>query len=302
MQLSVVTTSFNSANYIEKFLENITNNIKEANFTNYEIIIIDDGSSDDTLEKLNNIKKKNNQITITQLSKNYGHHKALITGLNQASGELVFVIDSDLEEDPSNLIVFLKDIEQNDIVYGVRKKRHAGVFSNFFGQSFYKLFNLISTSEIPENLATITLMKKNVCDELCKFGENEIFFHGVLHTVGFKKKEIQIEKKYKGNTNYNVTRKINLFFDAVTSFSSVPLKFFFYTGLIISSFSSLYAIFLFIKYFLNKISVPGFTTVTVLILFFGGFIMMGIGVVGIYIHKIFLEVKKRPRVTIKKKF
>ena len=194
-----------------------------------------------------------------------------------------------------------EEIEEFDLVYGIQKKRAAGFITNFFGSVFYKFFNFVSSTKIPRNLMTMTLMKYKVKEELDQFKEKEIFFHGILHTIGFKKKGILIDKTFKGKTTYTLSKKFSLFFEAITSFSSLPLKIFFYLGLLISSISAIYALYLIFRYLSFKISVAGFTTLAVSILFFGGLIILGIGILGIYIQKIFLEVKNRPRVTIKDK-
>lgn len=301
MHLSIVTTSYNSASTITNFFSELKKVISELNISDYEVIVVDDGSKDETVEILKKIKENFNNLKIIILSKNYGHHKALITGLNESIGKLIFLLDSDLEENPSELKNLLKEIENYDFVYGIQKKRAAGLITNFFGNIFYKLFNFVSSAEIPRNLMTMTLMKYKVKEELDRFKEKEIFFHGILHTIGFKKKGIIIDKTFKGKTAYTLSKKLNLFFDAITSFSSLPLKIFFYLGLIISSISALYAIYLIFRYLSFKISVAGFTTLAVLVLFFGGLIILGIGILGIYIQKIFLEVKNRPRVTVKDK-
>ena len=301
MHLSIVTTSYNSASTITNFFSELKKVISELNISDYEVIVVDDGSKDETVEILKKIKENFNNLKIIILSKNYGHHKALITGLNESIGKLIFLLDSDLEENPSELKNLLKEIENYDFVYGIQKKRAAGLITNFFGNIFYKLFNFVSSAEIPRNLMTMTLMKYKVKEELDRFKEKEIFFHGILHTIGFKKKGIIIDKTFKGKTAYTLSKKLNLFFDAITSFSSLPLKIFFYLGLIISSISAIYAIYLIFRYLSFKISVAGFTTLAVLVLFFGGLIILGIGILGIYIQKIFLEVKNRPRVTVKDK-
>ena len=302
MYLSVVTTSFNSKKTIEKFINRILHTIQNLKILNYEIIVVDDGSEDNTSTILEKLKKKYKKIKIIELLKNFGHHKALMTGLLESKGDYIFLLDSDLEENPENLKNFFAEIKKYDFVYGVQQKRKVGIFSNFFGNIFYKIFNLLSSTKIPSNLMTITLMRKKIRNELAKFNEKEIFFHGLIHSLGFKKKGIIISKSYKGKSEYTLSKKINLFFDAITSFSSLPLRIFFYFGLLISSFTTLYIIYLLFKYFALEIKVPGFTTIALLILFFGGIIVLAIGILGIYIHKIFLETKNRPRVIIKKKY
>lgn len=302
MYLSIVTTTFNSEQTIDEFFKKVRLTLSELKILKSEIIIVDDGSNDKTIQKLKTIKENNQNLTVISLSKNYGHHKALMTGLKEAVGDFIFLIDSDLEENPSFLKNFFDVIKDYDFVYGIQKKRSAGLITNFLGNAFYNFFNLISYNKIPNNLTTMTLMRKKVMKELTKFNENEVFFHGLLHTIGFTKKEILIEKVFKGSSEYTFAKKIELFFDAITAFSSIPLKLFFYFGFVITLFSSLYAFYILFAYFTLKITVPGFTTLLILILFFGGVITLGIGILGIYIHRIFLEVKKRPIVTIKDKF
>jgi len=301
MHLSIVTTSYNSANTINKFFLEIKKVTSELNISDYEVIVVDDGSEDETVEILKKMKKDFNNLKMIVLSKNYGHHKALMTGLNESIGKFIFLLDSDLEENPNELKNLFEEIEEFDLVYGIQKKRAAGLITNFFGSVFYKFFNFVSSTKIPRNLMTMTLMKYKVKEELDQFKEKEIFFHGILHTIGFKKKGILIDKTFKGKTTYTLSKKFSLFFEAITSFSSLPLKIFFYLGLLISSISAIYALYLIFRYLSFKISVAGFTTLAVLILFFGGLIILGIGILGIYIQKIFLEVKNRPRVTIKDK-
>ena len=301
MNLSIVTTTFNSETTIKNFIDQIKKNIKNLNILDHEIIIVDDGSKDSSVEKIKKIKETYKEIKIIELSKNFGHHKAMMTGIEESKKDYIFLIDSDLEENPDYLKIFIEQIKNFDFVYGVQKKRSASFLTNILGSLFYKLFNLISINKIPSNLMTMTLMRENVKNELVKFKEREIFFHGLLHTIGFSKKEILVDKTYKGKSEYTLSRKLDLFFDAVTSFSSLPLKIFFYFGLLVSSLSTLYAIYLLVRFFAFKITVPGFTTITLLILFFGGIIVLGIGILGIYIEKIFIEVKNRPRVIIKDK-
>ena len=143
MQLSIVTSTFNSAQTIEEFIKKIYASINVLNITDYEIIIVDDGSSDNTLIKLKEIKKTKINIKILELSRNFGHHKALMTGIKKSIGNFTFLIDSDLEEDPENLILFYNKIinSENDLIYGIQKKRSSGFISNFFGSAFYKIFN-----------------------------------------------------------------------------------------------------------------------------------------------------------------
>ena len=303
MQLSIVTSTFNSAQTIEEFIKKIYASINVLNITDYEIIIVDDGSSDNTLIKLKEIKKTKINIKILELSRNFGHHKALMTGIKKSIGNFTFLIDSDLEEDPENLILFYNKIinSENDLIYGIQKKRSSGFISNFFGSAFYKIFNCLSELKIPENVMTVTLFNSSVKEEIIKHNEVDLFLHGIIHTIGFTKYFFLINKKFKGKTHYSFSKKIELCIEAIISFSSAPLKLFFYLGFI-TSFCSLVFMFYLIGIKLIKINIilPGYTSLMLTIIFFGGLILSGIGILGSYLSKIYTEVKKRPQTIVKK--
>ena len=177
MKLSIVTTIYKSSDCIEEFYSKIT---KEANkiSKNYEIIFVDDGSPDESLNKIVRLGEKDYHVKIIELSRNFGHHKAMITGLNHANGDYVFLIDSDLEEDPELLCKFWEELgasEQNyDMVYGVQKNRKGDLFERASGWLFYKIFNFLSEIKIPKNFLTVRLMKQNYVKNLINFKEKPI--------------------------------------------------------------------------------------------------------------------------------
>ena len=205
MKLSIVATLYKSSNYIEEFYCRITNEAKRI-AEDYEIIFVDDGSPDDSLSKAIKLIEKDYHIKIVELSRNFGHHKAIMTGLNHASGEFVFLIDSDLEEDPELLGKFWEELNKKnqdfDVVYGVQKIRKGYLLERFSGWLFYRIFNFFSEVKIPENFLTVRLMKKNYVKNLMSFKERQIVLSNLTILNGFKAKEIIVVKKNLSTSTY----------------------------------------------------------------------------------------------------
>ena len=295
MKLSIVTTLYNSSDYIEGFYDRITNTALKIT-GDYEIIFVNDGSKDDSLEKAVSLFQKDDRIKVIDLSRNFGHHRAIMTGLSHARGDYVFLIDSDLEEEPELLDIFWKELGNStgvDVIYGVQEKRKGGLFERISGWFFYRFFNMVSDFKISKNLSTVRLMTRRYVSSLIEYKEAHTFFVGLSVLAGFKQEEYFIKKGYKKVSGYNLTRKIAMFVDSVTSFSAKPLVFIFYFGFFILTGSIIFSLrVLYRKLFLG-IAV-GWTSIILSIWFFGGLILFSIGVVGIYLSKIFEQTKNRP--------
>lgn len=304
MKLSIVTTLYKSSTYVDEFYTRMTKEaLKITN--NYEIIFVDDGSPDDSLNKCISLYNKDKKVKVIELSRNFGHHKAIMTGLSHAKGEFVFLIDSDLEEEPELLGIFWKELNKDidtDVVYGVQESRKGGWFEKFSGEMFYKLFNKISHVNVPRNLITCRLTTKEYNSSLISHKEREIFLAGLWVINGFNQKELIIKKHSHSETTYSFKHKLNLLFNSLTSFSNFPLKVIFYLGLIISSFSFLYILVILLRKVFLDISLEGWTSLIVSVWFLGGLILFSIGTIGIYISKIFMETKQRPYSIIRKKY
>ena len=303
MKLSIVTTIYKSSDCIEEFYSKIT---KEANkiSKNYEIIFVDDGSPDESLNKIVRLGEKDYHVKIIELSRNFGHHKAMITGLNHANGDYVFLIDSDLEEDPELLCKFWEELgasEQNyDMVYGVQKNRKGDLFERASGWLFYNIFNFLSEIKIPKNFLTVRLMKQNYVKNLINFKEKQVVFSMLNVLNGFKTKEIIVTKKKLNQSTYSFFSKKNLLLDAITASSPKILKLSFYFGLIIIINSFFFILFIVLRKLIFNTAVDGWVSVLSSIFFFNGLIILFIGILGLYISVIFLEVKNRPLTIIKK--
>ena len=304
MKLSIVTTLYKSSKYVDEFYERIT---KEAHkITNdYEIIFVDDGSPDDSLQKSVALYEKDLKVKVIELSRNFGHHKAIMTGLSHAKGEFVFLIDSDLEEEPELLEHFWKELHKDkntDVVYGVQESRKGDWFEKLSGVFFWKLINFLSPVKMPINMITARLMTSKYTQSLISYKESEIFIGGIWAHMGYKQKAINVNKGSQSETTYSLKRKLALLVNSITSFSSKPLIYIFYIGLITTFISTVFILKLVVDKLLFGLTFEGWTSLIVSVWFFGGLIILLLGVIGIYLSKIFIEVKQRPYTIVRNFF
>lgn len=304
MKLSVVTTLYKSSAFIDDFYEKIS---KEANkiTDDYEVIFVNDGSPDDSLDKAIVLHQNHERVKVFNLSRNFGHHQAIMEGLDQSTGDYVFLIDVDLEEDPELIGLFWDKIHQSDnidVVYGVQKKRKGGRFEKISGELFYNVFNAISSTKIPNNASTVRMMKRPYVDALLRFKEKELYLEGIFSFTGFNQDAIVIKKNSKGTSSYTLSKKIALLVNSITSFSSAPLTFIFYLGSFITFTSIIFIIYIVISKLIFHDILEGWTFIVASIWLLGGLILFSIGIIGVYLAKVFIETKSRPRTIVKNKY
>ena len=225
-----------------------------------------------------------------------------MVGLQYAIGEYVFLIDVDLEEAPEWLQLFWFEMCKNidiDTVYGVQQVRKGGWLERVSGEIFYFIFNKLSLFPVPKNLVTARLMKKKYVDALVQFREQELFLAGIFSAAGFNQKPMNIIKHNSNSSEYTLPKKVSLLINALTSFSHIPLSLVFIYGTMITFFSLLFIMYLFFKKVLLGGVIPGWTSVMASVWFLGGLVIFSIGLVAVYLSKIFIEVKKRPYVLVK---
>lgn len=266
-----------------------------------EIILVNDASPDNSLEMALKLLDADARVKIIDLSANFGHHKAIMTGLRHATGDLVFLIDSDLEEPPELLELmhakFMEDPE-TDVVYGVQKYRKGATFEKLTGWAFYKIINSLADLKVPASVTTARIMSRRYVDSLLQFREKELFLAGVMQAAGYKQVPLELEKLSSNKSTYTFSRKVNLTLNAVTSFSAKPLLIIFYTGMAISLTSGLCILYLlYLKLFFNV--QKGWTSMIASTWFLGGFTIFSIGVIGVYLSKAFNEIKDRPYTIVK---
>lgn len=296
MKLSIVATLYQSAPYVLEFVQRAEVSAKALVGDDYEIVLVNDGSPDNSLELAVGLCAQNSHLIVVDLSRNFGHHRAIMTGLEHANGERVFLIDSDLEEEPEWLLKFDEQLvkEQCDVVYGVQGQRKGDVFERLTGAVFYKLFRKLTGINQPDNIVTARLMTQRYVQALLRHHERELNIGGLWFITGFKQTVQLVQKLSTSPTTYTLTEKFKHLVNAVTAFSSLPLVFTFYSGLFISISASAYITFLILRYFLISSFPSGYTSLIASIWFFSGLIIFFMGIQGIYLSKIFSEVKQRP--------
>jgi len=301
MKLSAVTTLFYSEPFIKEFYQRLSTEIREIT-NDYEIIFVNDGSPDHSTDVVLQLQESDPAIILIELSKNFGHHKALMTGLKFAEGDYIFMIDSDLEEDPELLSIFWKEIsvsKDTDMIFGIQKKRKGSWFEKISGKGYYNFLSLISRSKYPADTLTARLMSRRYLDGLKQFEEKEADLWGLFVLNGFQQKSIVANKKHKGKTTYNLRRKLGIAIDTVTTLTHRPLYIIAILGIIITFLAVINALIILINYFRTGM-LYNESILIGSIWMVGGLILTALGIISVYINKMFLEVKARPLSIIKK--
>lgn len=304
MKLSVVATLYRSAPYLAEFHARASAAARALVGDDYEIVLVNDGSPDDSLERAVRLGEQDRHVVIVDLSRNFGHHKAMMTGLAHALGERVFLIDSDLEEEPEYLASFASQMERDscDVVYGVQEARKGGWFERWSGRLFYRFFRLLTGLALPENVVTARLMTRRYVDALLRHQEREVFMAGLWYITGFDQRPQVITKHSTSETTYTFRRKMSLLVNSVTSFSNAPLVSVFYVGVSISLLALVYIAYLLMYWAFLAKPLSGWTSVMASIWLLGGMIISFIGIVGIYLSKIFSEIKQRPYTIVRQTY
>lgn len=302
MQLSVVTTLFQSAPYINEFYRRVRTEVEKIT-SDLEFVFVNDGSTDRSLDVALDVQKQDGRIRVVDLSRNFGHHKAIMAGLEHARGDLVFLIDVDLEEPPEILGTFFESLnkENADAVYGVQSPRHGPWLTRTLANLFYWAFDLLSDYRIPPHSLTARLMTRRYVDQLVRYKEHLSNMIGLWELTGFKQVAVGVRKNpFKGTTTYTFQRRLAAAIYAITAFSSKPLRLIAYLGLLVTALSAIYAIVLVIAYFVFGISTTGWTSLIVSISLFSGLILFCQGIIAAYLAVIFIETKNRPYTVIRK--
>ena len=300
MRLSIVSTLYQSAPFLAEFYRRVAA-AASALTDDWELVLVNDGSPDNSVELAVTLHHQDPRVVVVDLSRNFGHHKALLTGLAHARGELIFLLDSDLEEAPELLATFHERLEQTgaDVVYGVQERRKGGIFEKVSGAAFYVLFNALTDHPLPRNILTIRLMRRRYVDSLLQYGESELFLGGIMHAIGYHQVALPVHKRDKGSSSYSLARRVGLLVTAVTSFSSKPLQYSLGVGLCITLVAVLYGGSVLLQYLHHGVGISGWTSIVLSIWLLGGLNFMFLGVLGIYVAKVFNETKRRPLVIVR---
>lgn len=301
MKLSIVTTLYNSSRTIAEFVRRASA-VAEKVAGSYEIVIVDDGSPDNSLELVVAMAKEHPELKIVELSRNFGHHKALMTGLMHAEGERVFLIDSDLEEAPELLEQFWATLDQSnaDVVYGYQRTRGGSILRKASGALAYWVIDKLIPYKIPHNHITVRLMRHDYVQSLILHKEQQTVIGGLWVITGYRQIGLPVDKSTRKASTYGFFHRLQALIDSVTSFSEAPLVFIFYLGIIISMISGIYAVLLVTRWLLGGIAVAGWVSVMVSVWLLGGLLIFSVGVLGIYLSKVFIETKNRPYTIVRR--
>lgn len=288
---------YNEYETLDLFFERLLPILEQVT-PSYEVICVDDGSTDGTFERLKVHRGRNPNIKIVSLSRNFGKEAALTSGLDYASGRAVIPVDADLQDPPEILPEMIKKWREGAQVVLARRgdRSEDTAMKRFSAHWFYRLFARIADTAIPENVGDFRLMDRAVINALGQLPERSRFMKGLFAWVGFRTVEITYarEARAAGVTKWNYWKLWNFALDGLLSFSTLPLKIWSYFGFALSAFAGIYLIYLLIKTALYGVDVPGYASIMSVVLFFNGIILVGMGVLGEYVARLFIEVKRRP--------
>lgn len=272
----------------------------------YELVFVDDGSTDKTLAILKNEAKHDKNLKILAFNRNFGHQTALSCGYEYAAGDCVITIDADLQDPPSIITEMIKEWQNGyEIVYAKRKTRQDSFLKKITASWFYRFINFLSDTPIPKDVGDFRLQDKRVNDYLKKLPEHSKFLRGLVAWGGFKEKYIEInrQQRYAGVTNYTFSKMINFALDGIISFSTKPLRIATYIGFLTSFLGIIGILYALLQRLLlpHEYWVTGWTALFVAILFLGGTQLITIGIIGEYIAKIYRESQNRPQYLLKEK-
>ena len=279
--------------------------VMQSQGLSYEIIMVDDGSSDGSLQVLSDLHQKDSRVKALSFSRNFGHMIALSAGLDHASGDAVITMDADLQHPPELIPELIKRWQGGvEVVNTIREEtKDASFLKNITASLFYWLINKIAKINLPASAADYRLLDRIVVDTLRGIKERSRFLRGLISWVGFKQDFVpyQAAARTAGKTKYSFSRMFSFAIDGITSFSSFPLRFSAYLGLIVAFFSFFYILYaLFIRFFTQQ-AIAGWTSVMIAVLFIGGIQLIFLGVIGEYLGRVFEETKARPLYIINKR-
>ena len=294
--ISIIVPVYNSFEYLHNLLEAIEVEREKFNWK-LELLLIDDGSKDDSFSKIIELSNKYIYIKGIKLSRNFGHQIAVKTGLTYATGDYIAIIDDDLQDPPSLLPDFFSLLDNGyDVVYGVRKKRKESFIKKLSYSTFYRVLKKLSNTKIQLDSGDFCVMKKVVVENMLKLQEKNPFLRGIRAWVGFKQIGLEYERhaRFQGESGYTLKKLLKIALDGIFSFSSVPIRLITILGTIGLFFAFFYSSFMLYQNLVNQIPVKGFTSLVIIISFFSSLILICLGIIGEYIVRIYDEVRNRP--------
>ncbi|MBW0004883.1 MAG: glycosyltransferase family 2 protein [Hyphomicrobiales bacterium] len=306
MKISIVTTIYKTEEYLDEFHRECLEVLQDTGRPEYEIIFTVDGSPGEWRPVVAALKARDPHVKVFELSRNFGHHIAIWCSLEHATGDLIFLIDSDLQVSPAIFKEFDAKLRKDgdlDVVYAYQAQPQGSVPKTWLRRAFWRIFRAVSSVEVPPDILTERLMRREYVDALLRLGDRNLFLAGMMHWTGFKQLGVPTKRRTRAGSSYSFLRRVALSVDAITSFSDVPMRLLFTFGAAIAGVSLIGALALILDKILEpEMILGGFTSLSVLILFSSGVITGSIGLLGIYIGKIFVQVRERPVYIVKRVF
>ena len=305
-KVSIIAPFYNEGGGVELFYEALCPIFKQVSELDFEVVCVDDGSRDDTLKKLISITEKDLRFHVIELSRNFGKEAALTAGIDAATGDAVIPIDADLQDPPELILEMIKEwFKGAEIVLARRVDRSSdSLLKRKTAEIFYRFHNRLSTIQIPENVGDFRLMDRIAVDALKQLPEQHRFMKGLFAWVGFKTVTLEYVRKPRiaGTTKFSGWKLWNFALEGITSFSATPLKVWSYIGGLGAFTTFLYAIFIVSRTLIYGVDVPGYASLLVAILFIGSLQLIGVGMLGEYIGRIYMETKNRPLYLIRRRY
>jgi glycosyltransferase involved in cell wall biosynthesis len=295
--ISIVGPVFNEAELIEEFYRRTRAVMDSLSTRDFELIFVDDGSTDGSYELMAAIAASDPRVSIVRFSRNFGHQIAITAGVDHARGDAVVIIDTDLQDPPEVIESFIQKWDDGcEVVYGLRERRAGETRGKLLtAKSFYRVLRALTKIDIPADVGDFRLMSARAVSHFRRLRERDRFVRGLVSWIGFRQEAVLYARdpRYAGDTKYPYRKMIRFAMDGITSFSSVPLKFASWLGYLASLLAFIYLASVFVQKALGY-TVPGFATIMVAILFLGGVQLISLGIIGEYIGRIYNEIKARP--------
>ncbi|MBL4799732.1 MAG: glycosyltransferase family 2 protein [Oleispira sp.] len=305
-KVSIIAPFYNESEGVDYFYEALCPIFKQVSTLDFEVICIDDGSSDETLNRLISITERDSRFHVIELSRNFGKEAALTAGLDAATGDAVVPIDGDLQDPPELIPKMIEEWSKgSEVVLARRIDRNSDSFlKRQTAKLFYRFHNKLSTIQIPENVGDFRLMDRVAVDALKQFPEHHRFMKGLFAWVGFKTVTLDYVRmpRLTGTTKFSGWKLWNFALEGITGFSAVPLKFWTYVGGFGAVATFFYATFIIARTLMYGADIPGYASLLVAVLFFGSLQLISVGMLGEYIGRIYMETKNRPLYLIRKHY
>ncbi len=303
--ISIVCPFYNEGDGVSAFYDAIVAQIVELTGHDFEVICVEDGSTDDTLARLITLSDKDDRFRVLELSRNFGKEAALTAGLENCHGDAVIPIDADLQDPPSLIRLLINAWEESgaDVVLAKRSNRASDSAAKRLTASvFYDMHNWVSQIKIPANVGDCRLMTRPVVEALKLLPEKQRFMKGLFAWVGFRSVTIEYarEKRFAGSSKFSGWKLWNFALEGITSFSSWPLRVWTYIGMLSALVTFFYGLFILLRTLIHGVDVPGYASLLVTCLFFGSLQLIGLGVMGEYVGRIYMESKCRPTYLVRK--